>query len=372
VFGPTQAAARIETSKAWAKRLMLDAGVPTARATRHTDAAGAKRAAATLGAPVVVKASGLAAGKGVIVAQTLAEAEAAVDDMLVANRFGEAGAEVLVEEFMEGEELSLFFVTDGTRAVPLPAAQDHKRLLAGDRGPNTGGMGAYAPVDLTAYATAHRVVTPEALAAMDGRLRPRGVSSAVEHDVLGRIVEPTLAAMRAAGCPFTGLLYAGLMLTADGPRVVEFNCRFGDPETQVVLPLMDAMHTPLGVLVEAVALGGDPGSGAAVAEAAHARSAVTTVLAAAGYPERVRLGDAITLPQTLPPGVTLFHAGTALDASGALVTAGGRVLAVTAVADTFEEAQRLSRSTAQQVQFDGKQVRDDIGWREVARRAGTP
>lgn len=357
VFGPTQAAARIETSKAWAKQLMLDAGVPTARATRHTDPAEAKRAAAALGAPVVVKASGLAAGKGVVVAQTLGEAEAAIDDMLVGHRFGEAGAEVLVEEFMEGEEVSLFFITDGQTAFPLPAAQDHKRLLAGDRGPNTGGMGAYAPVGVPGR-TAAPGLAPTARAHL--------AWAELAADVQGRVVDPTLAAMRAAGAPFTGLLYAGLMLTADGPKVVEFNCRFGDPETQAVLPLMDALGMPLGPPMAAVAHGGArayyQGFGLRATGAA-----VTTVLAAAGYPDAPRTGDPITLPQTLPAGVTVFHAGTALDASGRLVTAGGRVLAVTAVADAFEEAQALSRSVAEQVEFDGKQYRDDVGWRELAR-----
>ncbi len=339
-FGPTRAAARIETSKAWAKQLMLDAGVPTARATRHADPAAAKRAAHALGAPVVVKASGLAAGKGVVVAGTLAEAERAIDDMLVHARYGEAGAEVLVEEFMEGEELSVFYLTDGTAAVPLPPAQDHKRLLAGDRGPNTGGMGAYAPASLPDDPGAARLVDA--------------------------VVAPTLAAMRERGAPFTGLLYAGLMLTADGPKVVEFNCRFGDPETQAVVALLDHAGAALGAALGALAAG-DRLS----APADHPQpngAAVTTVLAAAGYPDAPRLGDPITLPQTLPEGVTLFHAGTALDASGRLVTAGGRVLAVTAVADTFEQAQALSRATAAQVEFAGRQYRDDIGWRETARR----
>jgi phosphoribosylamine--glycine ligase len=357
-FGPTRAAARIETSKAWAKQLMLDAGVPTARATRHADPAAAKRAAHALGAPVVVKASGLAAGKGVVVAGTLAEAERAIDDMLVHARYGEAGAEVLVEEFMEGEELSVFYLTDGVTAVPLVPAQDHKRLLAGDAGPNTGGMGAYAPAAVPAFEADVNFVRsagPYATAMRSAEVARR------------RIVEPTLSAMFDRGHPFTGVLYAGLMITADGPKVVEFNCRFGDPETQAVLPLLDAVGGALGPLLARIArreslVEGEGGAAAGTA------AAVTTVLAAAGYPDAPRVGDPITLPQTLPEGVTLFHAGTARDASGRLVTAGGRVLAVTAVADTFEQAQALSRATAAQVEFAGRQYRDDVGWREVARR----
>jgi len=376
-FGPTRDAARIETSKAWAKQLMLDAGVPTARATRHTDAAGAKRAAHALGAPVVVKASGLAAGKGVVVAHTLAEAEAAIDDMLVANRYGDAGAEVLVEEFMEGEELSVFYLTDGFTAIPLVPAQDHKRLLAGDQGPNTGGMGAYAPVTLDAQ-----------LAARGLPVTAAGLGGPVLAMMLNfEIVAPTLEAMRAAGAPFTGLLYAGLMLTAEGPRVVEFNCRFGDPETQAVMALLDRAEAPIGYLLSWVARGGRLPSFATAGFVGQVLSgpltsdlgppdgrgarqrpaAVTTVLAAAGYPDAPRLGDPVALPQTLPAGVTVFHAGTALDATGRLVTAGGRVLAVTAVADTFADAQRASREAAAAVAFDGKQYRDDVGWREAAR-----
>lgn len=386
IFGPTQAAARIETSKAWAKQLMLDVGVPTARATWHTDAAEAKRAAVALGAPVVVKASGLAAGKGVVVAATLAEAEAAIDDMLVGNRYGAAGAEVLVEEFMEGEEVSAFYLTDGTRAVALPPAQDHKRLFAGDAGPNTGGMGAYAPVSGFEASTGDYA-----------RIGPMvGLMAA------GVVVEPTLAAMRRHGAAFTGLLYVGLMVTADGPKVVEFNCRFGDPETQAVLPLLDACGWELGWMLSWIARGGrvpsvfdivgDTTAGAMIGMQLLAPTrplgrplgkvdparieafrpvypaVVTTVLAAAGYPDAPRTGDPITLPADLPESVQLFHAGTARDASGRLVTAGGRVLAVTAVADTFDEAQRLSRETAERVEFAGKQYRDDVGWREAARR----
>ena len=345
IFGPSRAAAEIETSKAFAKQLMLDAGVPTARAVTTHDLAIAKRAAADFGAPVVVKASGLAAGKGVVVAATLAEADAAIEMMLEGNAFGEAGHTVLVEEFMHGEELSLFAITDGTRALPLVGVQDHKRLLDGDRGPNTGGMGAYAPVSLAMPDDA-------------------GHSPGIVETTLEQVFLPTLAAMRDRGRPFTGLLYAGLMLTADGPKVVEFNCRFGDPETQAILPLMRFEPSLLELML---AVGrGDP---LPAAEHTVSGFAVTTVLAAAGYPEKPRTGDAIELPPS-PSGVLVFHAGTRRDADGRLVTAGGRVLAVTGLGATFEEAHRRSAAYAESVRFAGKQYRADIGWRELARRAG--
>lgn len=334
VFGPTAAAARLESSKVFAKRVMRDAGVPTARAEHHTDADAALRAVHDFGAPVVVKASGLAAGKGAIVCQTLGEAERAVDEMLRQRAFGEAGTEILVEEFMTGEELSLFGITDGTTVVPFLPAQDHKRLLDGDQGPNTGGMGAYAPVSLG----------DEAL-----------VASAV-----ARIMEPTLAAMREAGDPFTGLLYAGLMLTPDGPKVVEFNCRFGDPETQALLPLLES--NLLEMLVT-VASGGDL-RGARLTWSG--RSALTTVLAAAGYPDAPRLGDPITMPPDEPDGI-VFHAGTGRDAAGRLITSGGRVLAATGIGDTLADAQRASRHIAERITFEGCQFRTDLGWRELAR-----
>ncbi|MBL8996995.1 MAG: phosphoribosylamine--glycine ligase [Gemmatimonadetes bacterium] len=335
VFGPTAAAARIETSKRYAKELMLAAGVPTASARTFTEPAAAKAEARRLGAPVVVKASGIAAGKGVIVAITLGEAEAAIDAMLVDNAFGAAGAEVLVEEFMEGEELSLFAITDGTHLLPFIAAQDHKRIGEGDTGPNTGGMGAYAPVS----------IAPAEL-----------VAEAVE-----RVFKPTLRAMREEGCPFTGLLYAGLMLTRQGPKVVEFNCRFGDPETQALLPLLDSsLLEPMRAVAEGRSLAG------ASPLAWKTGASVTTVVAAEGYPGAVNSGAAITLPADTA-NVTVFHAGTARDVSGALVTSGGRVVAVTALAHTIAAAQAASAAAAAEVTFAGSQYRRDIGWRELAR-----
>jgi len=338
IFGPTREAARIETSKRFAKELMVRTGIPTARASQHADAKEAKAALANFGSPVVIKASGLAAGKGVIVAQSTAEAERAIDAMLSDRVFGAAGREILIEEFMEGEELSLFVITDGQQALPFLAAQDHKRLLDGDFGPNTGGMGAYAPTS---------IATPDLVSR-----------------VMSEIIRPTLAAMREAGSTFKGLLYAGLMITDEGPKVVEFNCRFGDPETQALMPLMDSS---LLELVAAVAGGGSL-SRARVPDW-KPLAAVTTVVAAAGYPSNVRTGDVIRLP---PPseGVETFHAGTARDGStNELVTAGGRVLAVTAVASTLFEASELSRSHAEEVSFSGKQLRHDIGWRELTRGA---
>ncbi len=337
-FGPTKAAAEIETSKRFAKELMLAAGVPTGMARTFTGASNAKIEVRRLGAPVVVKASGIAAGKGVIVAMTVAEADDAIDAMLVDNVFGAAGAEVLVEEFMTGEELSVFALTDGTNVLPMIAAQDHKRIGEGDIGPNTGGMGAYAPVS----------IAPPALI----------------DDAVQRVFLPTLRAMREAGRPFTGLLYAGLMLTPDGPKVVEFNCRFGDPETQAILPLMDSsLLEPMLAIARGESLAG-------VAPLRwKSLAAVTTVVAAAGYPGAVRSGDAVTLP-AVPRDVTVFHAGTRTDASGALCSSGGRVLAVTALAPTLREAQQASARTADQVQFEGRQYRRDIGWRELARGAG--
>jgi phosphoribosylamine--glycine ligase len=337
IFGPTREAARIETSKRFAKDLMMAAGVPTARATHHTDAHAAKMALAEFTAPLVIKASGLAAGKGVVIAQSAAEAERAIDAMLNDRVFGDAGGEILLEEFMDGEELSLFVITDGEHALPFLAAQDHKRLLDGDFGPNTGGMGAYAPTS---------IATPEVIA-----------------QAMREIVEPTLAAMRDQGTPFKGLLYAGLMLTAEGPRVVEFNCRFGDPETQALMPLMESS---LLELLAAVAGGGS---------LARSRppewkplSAVTTVIAADGYPEKPRAGDLIHLPAS-EAGVEIFHAGTARGPNGELVTAGGRVLAITAIAPDLYEAAERSREFAERVGFKGKQLRSDIGWRELTRGA---
>jgi len=343
IFGPTRAAAMLESSKAFSKTLMIEAGVPTARAIACSTVDAAFRAIALIGgdAPVVVKASGLAAGKGVVICNTAPQARDAARSMLEANAFGDAGATVLIEEFMTGEELSVFVLTDGERMIPLPAAQDHKRLLDGDLGPNTGGMGAYSPVSIVER-------SPELI-----------------DDVLASVVSPTLAAMRARGTPFTGLLYVGLMLTDDGPRVVEFNARYGDPETEAVLPALSPDSSMCAAMF-AIARGERL---PAHVQLEAVQSAVTTVVAATGYPEKPRTGDSIEIP-TVPAGVHVFHAGTKRDASGALVTAGGRVLAITGVADSLDEAQRLSQEFAEAVRFDGKQFRTDIAWREMARRAG--
>ena len=347
VFGPTRAAAQLETSKAFAKDVMREAGVPTARASMHTTVSSAQTAVREFGAPVVIKASGLAAGKGVVVAMTIAEADEAIAAMLVGNVFGDAGAEVLVEEFMTGEELSLFVLTDGETAVPLPAAQDHKRVGEGDTGPNTGGMGAYCPADAGDLSFTWR----------DG-----SVPAGVQH-VVDIIVAPTLRVMRERGMPFRGLLYCGVMLTPTGPRVVEFNCRFGDPETQAVLPAL-ADDAPLVRVMLQIARGEriDP-----VPVFAAARPVVTTVVAASGYPATPRAGDVITVGE-IRRGECLFHSGTALR-SGALVTSGGRVVTATATGVSLADAKQQSCSLAARVQFAGAFFRRDIGWRALNRGA---
>jgi len=340
IFGPTTAAAEIETSKSFAKSLMADAHIPTAAALHFTDADAALAAAKSLGAPLVIKASGLAAGKGVVVARSSEEVELAINMMLRDCVFGAAGSEILLEEFMQGEELSIFAITDGTSFLPMLAAQDHKRLLDGDIGPNTGGMGAYAPVSL---ATADLI-----------------------SRVSDTVFEPTLAAMRKAGRPFRGLLYAGLMLTDQGPKVVEFNCRFGDPETEAILPLMKSSLLDLMVIV---ANGGSLADEAPIVW--ENQFAMTTVLASFGYPDAPRTGDEIRIPAP-PHGVHVFHGSTVRsNATEQLSTAGGRVLAVTGVGNTIEEAASNSQGYAEKVSFEGKQFRRDIGRRELERRART-
>jgi phosphoribosylamine--glycine ligase len=339
IFGPSKAAAEIETSKRFAKALMIEAGVPTARADHFTDADSALAAARAIGSPLVIKASGLAAGKGVIIARSNEEAERAINMMLRDGAFGEAGSELLLEEFMEGEELSIFALTDGTNFLTMLPAQDHKRLLDGDVGPNTGGMGAYAPVS---------IATPELV----GRISDT-------------VFEPTLAAMRKAGRPFAGLLYAGLMLTDEGPKVIEFNCRFGDPETEAILPLM---KSSLLDLMLTVANGGSLAGAPAIEW--EDKSALTTVLAAHGYPDAPRKGDQIHMPAP-PHGVFVFHGSTARDkGTDQLITSGGRVLAVTGTGNTIEEAAKASRDFAEKIAFDGRQFRRDIGRRELERHAG--
>jgi phosphoribosylamine--glycine ligase len=340
IFGPTRAAAEIETSKSFAKELMLRVGIPTAAATRCTDVSSAKRAVRLLDPPIVVKATGLAAGKGVIICESAAAADRVIESMLEHREFGDAGAEILIEEFMEGEELSLFALTDGMSLLTMIPAQDHKRLLDGDEGPNTGGMGAYAPVS---------AAEPQVL-----------------RSIRTRVLEPAIEAMREEGRPFTGLLYAGLMLTDDGPRVVEFNCRFGDPETQALLPLL---RSSLLEPIAAVALG-DGLRGVRPFEWAPG-SSVTTVVATAGYPHRPRLGDPIELP-AVEPGTMIFHAGTARGTDGVLRSAGGRVLSCTAIGESMAVARERSVALARAVRLDGAQFRSDIGWREAVRHAGAP
>ncbi|HEX6575627.1 MAG TPA: phosphoribosylamine--glycine ligase [Gemmatimonadaceae bacterium] len=338
IFGPTKAAAEIETSKRFAKTLMLDAGVPTAMASHHRRAEDAIAAVKRMGTPAVIKASGLAAGKGVVIARSMEEAERAIYMMIRDHAFGDAGSEILVEEFMQGEELSLFVLTDGVNAIPMLPAQDHKRLLDGDLGPNTGGMGAYAPVS---------IATREVL-----------------NEAMHMVIEPTLAALREQGRPFTGLLYAGLMLTETGPRVVEFNCRFGDPETEAILPLMESSLLDVALAVAR----GD--SIAGIDLQWSNKCAATTVLASLGYPDSARKGDHIHLPAA-PAGVHVFHAATSRDReTDALITNGGRVLAITGVGHTIEEAAACSREYAEKVAFEGKQFRRDIAWRELERNAG--
>ncbi len=339
-FGPTAAAARIESSKAFSKALMLRHGVPTAAARTFTDFDASARYIAQHAEPLVIKASGLAAGKGAVVCQTRAEARAVASAMLKDGSFGEAGAEILVEEHLDGEELSVLALTDGEHFAVLPPAQDHKRLGDGDQGPNTGGMGAYSPVSIASVGLLAKVAT--------------------------QVFEPTLAALRDSGAPYRGMLYAGLMILPDGSiRVIEFNCRFGDPEAQAILPVL-----PGGVLpvLRLVAEGGWMPPGHTLGDARCA--AVTTVLAAPGYPDSPRMGAAIVVPEQLEtdPDTHVFHAGTALGTDGVLRVAGGRVLAVTATAPTVAEAAVKSRAAAEAITFEGKQFRRDIGWREIARR----
>lgn len=334
VFGPSAAAAQLEASKAFSKEVMRAAGVPTAASGTFTDLAEALAFVDRQEEPLVVKASGLAAGKGAVVCATRSEAGGVVRSMLGDGAFGEAGRVVVIEAFLAGEELSILALTDGSDVELLPAAQDHKRLLEADRGPNTGGMGAYAPVSLATPALLERVRE--------------------------RVLLPTLAEMQRRATPFQGVLYAGLMIDRGEPSVVEFNCRLGDPEAQVVLPLVGGLTECL----ESIA------SGRGVTRVAVTSGAsVTTVLAAAGYPDAPVKGAAVVIPDSLPEGVTVYHAGTRLDASGVLRVNGGRVLDVTAVAPTFAAAQHRSREAAEQIHFDGRQFRRDIGWRESARLA---
>jgi phosphoribosylamine--glycine ligase len=335
IFGPTQAAAQLESSKDFAKRFMQRHGIPTATHQTFGDAAAAHEHAERHGVPIVIKADGLAAGKGVVVAQTLGEAHAAIDAMLVDNRLGDAGARVVIEEFLAGEEASFIVMSDGRNVLALAASQDHKRLRDGDEGPNTGGMGAYSPAP---------IVTPT-----------------IHARVLREIIAPTVQGMAAEGIDYTGFLYAGLMIDAQGnPRTVEFNCRLGDPEAQAILlrlksDLVDLLqHAINGTLDQAEAEW-------------DRRTSLGVVVAAAGYPDAPRKGDPIiTLPADSDDCV-VFHAGTQLI-DGQLVTSGGRVLTVTALGDSVRAAQRRAYEAAAQVRFAGQQYRTDIGHRAIKRR----
>ncbi len=338
IFGPTAAAARLEGSKAFAKDFLARHGIPSAHYAVHTDVDAALAHVRDKGAPIVIKADGLAAGKGVVVATTLAEAEAAVSDMLAGNAFGAAGSRVVIEEFLDGEEASFICIVDGKTALPMATSQDHKRVGDGDTGPNTGGMGAYSPAP---------VVTPE-----------------VHARILREVVEPTVAGMAADGTPFTGFLYAGLMIDKAGaPKVIEFNVRFGDPETQ---PVMMRLQSDLLDLVEAAVEGRLDG----VAARWDPRPSLGVVMAAENYPGTPRTGDAINSWDVPDVGDTkVFHAGTRVE-GGHVVTAGGRVLCVCALGDSVADAQRRAYAEVAGISWPGEFHRHDIGWRAIEREEG--
>ena len=339
VFGPNRAAARIESSKAFAKELMRRAKIPTASSRTFTTLEPALAFIGRHAEPLVVKASGLAAGKGVVVCAHRNEAARAARAMLAEGAFADAGREIVIEDFLKGEELSVLALTDGERLLLLPAARDHKRLGEGDTGPNTGGMGAYCPV-----ATA----TP-------------GLLERIRREVL----EPAIAALAEQRTPFQGVLYAGLMLATDGTlSVLEFNCRFGDPETQALLPALPGMTRHLADIAA--------GSWTPVERTLVAtRAAVATVLAAPGYPAKPEVGAAIVIPRDLEPGTLVFHAGTTRDPDGTLRVQGGRVLTVTGLGDTVHEAAKRSSDACELIAFPGKTYRRDIAWREIREeRAG--
>ncbi|RMH60705.1 MAG: phosphoribosylamine--glycine ligase [Zetaproteobacteria bacterium] len=336
VYGPSRAAAELEGNKAFAKALMAEAGVPTARFETHTDADAAESCIRKWGAPIVVKAAGLAAGKGVIVAHDVETAVSAARDMLAGNTFGSAGHKVVIEEFLEGEEASCLFIVSGDTIIPLASSQDHKALLDGDRGPNTGGMGAYSPAPC---------VTP-----------------AIEEEVLERIAHPTIAALRARGIDFVGTLYAGIMLTEHGPKTLEFNVRFGDPECQ---PLMTRLRSDLGELLLAAAEGRLAGKELEW----DTRAALCVVVASHGYPGAFEKGQVIKgLEQVEAAGTIVFHAGTA-EHDGQLVNAGGRVLGVTALGDSVRDAQQTVYQALRRLDWPGAYYRKDIGHRAIEREA---
>ncbi|MDE2407387.1 MAG: phosphoribosylamine--glycine ligase [Xanthomonadaceae bacterium] len=335
IFGPTAAAAQLEGSKAFAKDFLARHGIPTAFYEVHSEVDAALAYIRAKGAPIVIKADGLAAGKGVIVAMTLDEAEAAVRDMLSGNAFGDAGARVVIEEFLDGEEASFISMVDGMTALPMATSQDHKRVGDGDTGPNTGGMGAYSPAP---------VVTPE-----------------VHARVMREVVNPTVQGMQADGIPFTGFLYAGLMIDASGaPKVIEFNVRFGDPETQPVMlrlqsDLVELLETAIDGKLDGVEAQWDP------------RPSLGVVMASKPYPDTPISGEAIAGLDAVPASAKVFHAGTALDAAGNVVSAGGRVLCVTALGETVSDAQRKAYAGVDAIHWVHEFHRSDIGWRAIAR-----
>ncbi|AZL85914.1 phosphoribosylamine--glycine ligase [Aliivibrio salmonicida] len=335
IFGPTKAAAQLEGSKAFTKDFLARHDIPTGYYSNFTEIEPALAYVREQGAPIVVKADGLAAGKGVIVAMTLKEAEDAIKDMLSDNVFGEAGSRVVIEEFLEGEEASFIVMVDGASVLPMATSQDHKRVGDKDTGPNTGGMGAYSPAP---------VVTPE-----------------IHNRILEEVIYPTVRGMDAEGAPYTGFLYAGLMIDADGtPKVIEYNCRFGDPETQ---PIMMRMESDL---VELCLMAIDEKLDEAESKW-DPRAAIGVVLAAGGYPADYAKGDVISLPATELEGQKIFHAGTTNNAAGDVTTNGGRVLCATALGNTVSEAQERAYELTKQVSWNGMFHRNDIGYRAIAR-----
>ena len=337
IFGPTKAAAQLESSKAFAKAFLVRHGIPTAAYESFTDARAAHAYVDARGAPIVVKADGLAAGKGVVVATTAAEAHAAIDRILVDRAMGEAGTRLVVEEFLGGEEASFIVLVDGESSLALATTQDHKRLRDGDEGPNTGGMGAYSPAP---------VVTP-----------------ALHARIVREIVTPTVRGMAKDGIPYSGFLYAGVMIDhAGNPKVLEFNCRLGDPETQPILMRLKSDLLPL--LEHAL-----DGKLDRIEAEWDRRAALGVVLAAANYPETPRKGDAITGIPAAAEDCRVFHAGTEL-ADGAIVTSGGRVLCVTALGDSVRMAQKRAYEAVAAIRFDGMQYRRDIGYRAIEARSG--